>query len=74
MSDEPVVRRSKAVKALLRNIRESGVGWTVDECIIFLVREYGYGIRRRTAADIIRELTELGVLHTQGLKKYVREP
>ena len=72
MSD-PVTRRGKAVEALLRNIRVSGGGWTLDQCVRFLVKQYGYGIRKRTAALILGELDELGVLYTKGAKIYVRK-
>jgi len=72
MSD-PVTRRSGAIRALLRNIHLSGSGWTLDECAKFLVRQYGYGLRARTARGIIGELVELGVLYSKGLKFYVRK-
>jgi len=70
---DPPSRRSRNIKALLRNMGADSEGWTIDECARFLCREYGYGIRRGTAVDIIRELVELRVLYSKGLKFYVRK-
>lgn len=72
MSD-PVTRRARAVETLVRNLSTVHKGWTIEQCSSFLVKLYGYGIRRRTAAGIVRELVELGVLYRKGTRFYVKK-
>ena len=68
ISEGPVPRRSRAIKALIRNMRASTSGWTEAEASKFLVKQYGYGLRKRTAVGILRELVELGVLYIEGYR------
>ena len=72
MSD-PVTRRSRIIKSLRRNMSESSEGWTLDEIVLFLVRAYEYGIRPRTARNIVEQLAACGVLYEKGLRWYVKK-
>ena len=73
ISEGPVPRRSRAIKALIRNMRESKTGWTTHQCARFLVKQYGYGLRKHTAVGILRELVELGILYLKGNRYYVKK-
>lgn len=73
MSADPVSRRARAIDTLIRNMAASNEGWTTPQIIHFLVRQYGYGIREKTASDILMQLSNMRVLYQKGLKWYVRK-
>ena len=73
-AQDAVGRRRAAINCLKRNMELSTDGWTLDRMVRLIVREYGYGIRDKTAKEIIEQLTKHKVIHRKGTRWYRRKP
>lgn len=70
---DAVGRRRFAIQALLRDMQITVEGWKLGEMVGLLVREYGYGIRDKTAVEIIQQLTKHGRIYKKGAKWYFKQ-
>ena len=70
---DAVGRRRFAVESLIQNMRITEGGWTVSQMVSFIVREYGYGIRDKTADGIIKQLAKHGRIYKKSGLYYVKK-
>ena len=68
---DAVGRRRNAVETLIRNMGLANEGWTLDQMVAIILREYGYGIRDKTATAIIEQLTRHKKIYRRGSRWFV---
>lgn len=68
---DSVNRRRYAIECLKNNMQITNEGWTLNEMVTLILREYGHGITDKTAIRIIEQLTKYKELYRRGGRWYL---